>query len=400
MKLKNVLPRISAGDVVGVDRRKMRLKSSFISAALFVLISFFGIGSRGFAGTLRIVDWNIEADIKASGDPAPVTTPRAGFNTVLQGMGNEIIAGDAQPIDILALEETTSNTTTVQPILNMLNGDYAGANYKMSTVQGGESGNDPTTGNGPNAIVYNANAVQLLASVGVGTPTGSTNGEYRQVMRYEFQPVNGSSAFYIYVSHMKSGTGTSDKSDRGKEATIIRNDEATLPSGASVLYMGDLNAAPSEDAPSPNGEFANLTASGQGQASDPLSFSTSKTNFTDSSTSLRFRDDYQLMTSNVLNGTGAINYISGSLEAFGNNGTTPSSGRTDNAANTDLAYMTTANGYSPTQSQILSALTTASDHLPNVGDYTFTSTLAPEPACLALMIGGILFIRRPSKNLA
>ena len=32
--------------------------------------------------------------------------------------------------------------------------------------------------------------------------------------------------------------------------------------------------------------------------------------------------------------------------------------------------MTAAAGYSPTQSQILAALTTASDHLPNVADYT------------------------------
>jgi hypothetical protein len=56
--------------------------------------------------------------------------------------------------------------------------------------------------------------------------------------------------------------------------------------------------------------------------------------------------------------------------------------------------MTTANGYSPTQSQILSALTTASDHLPNVADYTFT---VPEPAGLALAAlgAGALLFRRP-----
>src|SRR5271170_5255768 len=176
---------------------------------------------RADTTTLRIVDWNIEDDINGA------TTPLPGFNTVLQGIGNEIIAGDAQPLDIMALEETTSNATTVHPILNMLNGDYAGANYKISSYQGTESGNDPTDGNGPNAIVYNANTVQLLASVGVGTPEGATNGEYRQVMRYEFLPVGGSSPFYVYVSHMKSGSGTTNATDRGEEAVIIRNDEAT-----------------------------------------------------------------------------------------------------------------------------------------------------------------------------
>jgi len=139
-------------------------------AAFLVFFLLLGMCGHASAGVLRIVDWNIEDDIDGA------TTPLPGFNTVLQGMGNEIIAGDAQPIDILTLEETTSNTTTVQPILNMLNGDYAGANYQMSPYQATESGNDPTEGNGPNALVYNANTVQLLASVGVGTPEGSTNG--------------------------------------------------------------------------------------------------------------------------------------------------------------------------------------------------------------------------------
>jgi endonuclease/exonuclease/phosphatase family metal-dependent hydrolase len=354
------------------------MKSGF-TAAIMLLLLF--VCSHAFAGTLRIVDWNIEADIQAHGDPAPVTTPRAGFNTVLQGIGNEIVSGDpAQPLDIMALEETTSNTTTVQPILTMLNGDYAGANYKMSTVQGSESGNDPTSGNGPNAIVYNANTVQLLQSVGVGTPTGTSssptngNGELRQVMRYEFEPIGGTSPFYVYVSHMKSGSGSTDATDRGKEATIIRNDEATLPANSSVIYTGDLNSAP------PEAEFTTFTAVGPGQAFDPLNFTTALSNFTDSSTDLEFRDDYQLMTQN------------GSLHGFGNNGS--SGTKVNSSSNTDLNYMTTAAGYNPTQSQILAALTTASDHLPNVADYTFAA--APEPTCLALLAGGagLLFVRR------
>jgi endonuclease/exonuclease/phosphatase family metal-dependent hydrolase len=329
-----------------------------------------------------MVDWNIEDDIDGA------TTPLPGFNTVLQGIGNEIIAGDAQPLDIMALEETTSNAVTVAPILIMLNTDYPGANYEQSPYQATESGNDPGDGNGPNALVYNANTVTLLSSVGIGTPEGSGNGEYRQVVRYELEPVGSTSPFYVYVSHMKSGTTAADATDRGEEATIIRNDEATLPANSSVLYVGDLNSNP------PEAEFTEFTASGPGQAFDPVNFSTSVTYWSESATDLRYRDDYQLMTSNILNGGGAINYVSGSLQSFGNNGTTSSGGNVDNGSNTDLAYMTTANGYNPTQSQILSALTTASDHLPNVADYTFTAV--PEPTCLALAAGaGILLMRRP-----
>ena len=130
-----------------------------------------------------------------------------------------------------------------------------------------------------------------------------------------------------------------------------------------MLYVGDLNSNP------PEAEFTEFTAAGDGEAYDPLSFSTTLQNLTDSTTSLRYRDDYQLMTQNILGGTGAIDYVSGSLQAFGNNGSV--SGSVNSGSNTDLAYMTTGNGYNPTQSQILSALTTASDHLPNVADYTF-----------------------------
>jgi endonuclease/exonuclease/phosphatase family metal-dependent hydrolase len=347
------------------------MKSCFRAVCISIL--FFGFCTDAFAGTLRIADWNIEADINGH------TTARNGFNTVLQGIGNEIINGSAQPIDIMALEETTSNSTTVAPILSMLNADYPGANFQTSTLQGGESDNDPTSGNGPNAIVFNAKSVQLLQSVGVGTPQGEVNGEFRQVMRYEFQPINGTSPFYVYVTHMKSGTSSSDAVDRGEEANIIRNNETTLPANASVLYLGDLNASP------PEAEFTNLTADGAGQAFDPLNFSQALANQTDSSTHLRFRDDYQLMTQNILNGTGAINYISSSLRAFGNNG---SSGTTVNSSsNTDLNYMTAVAGFNPTQSQILSALTTASDHLPNVADYSFVSI--PEPACLSLIVCGM-----------
>ena len=356
----------------------MRLPTLRAHRSLLVSFSLLGACAGALAGTLRVVDWNIEDDINGA------TTPRSGFNTVLQGMGNEIIAGDAQPIDIMALEETTSNTTTVQPILNMLDGDYAGANYQMSSYQATESGNDPTSGNGPNSIVYNANTVTLLASVGVGTPNGSSNGEYRQVVRYEFEPVGGTTPFYIYVSHMKSGSSGSDATARGEEATIIRNNEATLPASSSVIYTGDLNSAP------PEAEFTNFTAAGQGQAYDPANFSSSVQYWTESSTDLRYRDDYQLMTSDILNDTGAINYVSGSLQSFGNNGTTSSGGSVNSSGNTDLAYMQTASGYNPTQSQILAALTTASDHLPNIADYTF----APRPRA------GEYHLSRPRRRFA
>ena len=293
------------------------------------------VSSPAQAGTIRVAAWNIEDDINNA------TTPLPGFNTVLQGMGSEILGGVAQPLDIMSLEETTSNSTTVAPIVTALNGDYGAGTYAMSPYQATDSGGT-NAGNGPNALVYNTKTVTLLQSLGIGTPTGS-NGEYRQVVRYEFTAVGSTSPFYIYVSHMKSGSTSSDATDRGKEATLIRNDEtANLPANASVIIMGDLNADPTESGET---QFSIFGAAGQGSTTDPLGYPTGAGYYTESSTDIRYRDDYQLMTSNVINGTGAINYVSGTLNALGNNGTTTSgksinSPSTTGGTNTALAYMT------------------------------------------------------------
>ena len=356
------------------------------------------------AGSLRVVSWNIEDDINGA------TTPLPGFNTVLQGIGNETTgAGDpAQPLDIMALEETTSNTTTVDPIVAALNSDYAGAKYETTDAtsdpntatrfQATESGGDVADGNGPNSIVWNANTVNLLQVVGV-LPSGGTSalgagsGEYREVVRYEFQPVGGTSPFYIYVAHTKSGSTSSDATARGEEATIIRNNEATLPSTASVMYVGDLNSTP------PEAEFTAFTAAGQGQASDPANFSSSVQYYSESATNLRYRDDYQLLSSNVASGgASAINYVGGSFVNLGNNGTTASgasinSPSTTGGKNTALAYMTTS-GDSTTQAQVLAAEATASDHLPVIADYTFATAAVPEPASVGGVVIGLLAMRR------
>ena len=319
--------------------------------------------SATLSSVLRIVAYNIEDDISGN------TTPLPGLYQVLEGIGEEKVAGNIRPIDILGLEETTSNAD-VAPIVTALNSYYGSADvYTQSSYQGTQSGSN-ADGNGPNALVYNSTTVTLLASVGVGTPTGSTNGVYRQPIRYEFQPVGDTGTngiFYVYVIHTKSGTTSTDAVDRGEEATIIRNDEATLPATASVIYEGDLNTNP------PEAMFTNFEATGQGEAYDPYNFPSSPTAVqqTDSSTNLSYRDDYQLQTSNVNTDTGAINYVTGSLHAFGNNGSVDNSSSASNTAlNSDL--FTDGGTFIPA-STIYTDLGTASDHLPVVADYTFTT---------------------------
>jgi hypothetical protein len=187
---------------------KYALEKIVTAHLLFGSIAFlFACGITTIASgknvTLRIVSYNIEDDTGTTTPLPGLIAPSSGGSVtnggVLEGIGEEIVAGDpAQPIDILALQETTSNSSSVQPIVNGLNIFYSvhsisgiSAVYAMSTYQATESGGSPSGGNGPNALVYNTNTVQLLASIPVDPPggtskLGSASGEYREVMPYEF----------------------------------------------------------------------------------------------------------------------------------------------------------------------------------------------------------------------
>ncbi len=361
--------------------------------------------------TLRIVAYNIEADIgvtnkqptftnimtsAAEGPPLPglIAPPTASNNFtaggVLEGIGEELVNGHAQPLDILALEETSSNPATVTPIVNGLNTFYGvGGLYSNSTYQATESSGDNAFGNGPNAIVFNTRTVSLLASVPVDPPggtgnLGSTSGEYREVMRYQFAPAgvatNASNVFFIYVSHYKSGTGSSVTNSRNGEALIIRsNMMTTLPATTRILHVGDFNTG---DASEPM--YANLTAPGTNQLLDPLNpLRSPTTNWDNNSTSelpaktdsviaLHYRDDYQIMTTNTYYGTpGGLALIAGTYHPFGNNGTTAYLGSANSGTNTALNNRLVTNGpVFISAAQLYVDLTGGADHLPVVADYT------------------------------
>jgi len=374
--------------------------------------------------TLRIVTYNIEDDTDGATAPLPGLIAPPGNTTnvqaggVLEGIGEEIVGNDpAQPLDILALQETTSNPLTVAPIVSGLNSFYGVAGmYSNSTYQATESNGNPTDGNGPNAMVYNTETVQLLASVPVDPPggtgyLGSSSGEYREVMRYEFAPAGvtptPTTEFYVYVSHYKAETGTANENDRLGEAKIIRNDEANnLPATASVLYVGDYNVENSGE-PMYQTILSNTAPNGilQGQGIDPLnptnnpninwSVSTSATNIlvmlSEHSYELEYRDDLQVMTTNVYFGiAGGLALVPGTYHAFGNNGTTPYYGSVNSGSDTSLNNRLATNGpVFISAAQLYLDLTNASDHLPVVADYTIPLP-APVPNFTASPTNGIV----------
>ena len=340
-----------------------------------------GIGSFGSLASgqnLRVVAYNIEADISG------VTTPRSGLYTALEAIGQQSFGGITRPIDILALEETTSNTATVAPIVTALNSYFGAGTYALANYQGTQQGT-ASDGNGPNSLIYNTTTVSLVLQngaqgVGVSGTPSSSGGALRQVIRYEFQAVGSPAAasFYVYVSHMKSsssGSTSTDQSDRNTEAQLITADILSLPTGTSALVVGDFNLDGSA-------EPAYQTLTTNGPLVDPLNVpqnnqetwdtATYKLILTDSSTALRYRDDIQFATQNVYAGSAptGLRYVPGSCRAFANNGTTSIGASTNTSANTSL----NTNFQGPiTVSAALSALTTGSDHLPVVADYVIVT---------------------------
>jgi hypothetical protein len=365
--------------------------------------------------TLRIVTYNIEDDINGPTTPLPglIAPPSNTTNVqaggVVEGVGEEIIGNDpAQPLDILALEETTSNTQTVAPIVNGLNAFYNSPGvFTNSSYQATESGGNPSSGNGPNAIVFNTKTVQLLASVPVDPPGGTGNlggvssgksGEYREVMRYEFAPAGvpaaASNVFYIYVSHYKSGSSSTanNANSRAGEASIVRSNMMALPFGSQIIHVGDFNTGDASEA-----MYGTLTAPGTNQLIDPLNLARDLTtnwdnssvpqDLTESATYLEYRDDYHMMTTNVYFGTsGGLRYVAGSYHAFGNNGSVFYGNNVNNGYNTSLNNHLATNGpVFISAAQLYIDLTNASDHLPVVADYTIP---LPTPAINNVALAG------------
>ena len=377
------------------------MKTLVISVTLACAVVGFAPPAWAQTRTLRIVTYNIEDDINGATTPLPglIAPPNNTTNVqaggVLEGIGEEMVGNDpAQPLDILALQETTSNPITVAPIVNGLNTFYNSPGmYTNSTYQATEAGGDVADGNGPNALVYNTQTVQLLASVPVdprgGTGyLGASSGEYREVMRYEFAPAGMVPAplneFYIYVSHYKSGTTSADLTDRTGEAQIIRNDEANnLPADAHVLYVGDFNITTSGEV-SYQTILATNAPNGlpQGQGIDPMNpTDNSGINWasaayvamdSESATDIRYRDDLEVMTTNIYYGAaGGLALVPGTYHVFGNNGTTAYKGSVNSGSNTSLNnHLATNAPVFISAAQLYLDLTDASDHLPVVADYT------------------------------
>lgn len=357
---------------------------------------------------IRVATWNVASDVDRNNDnslnAADGTYAVPNIVAGIQAMAARNLAGNAQPIDVLSLQELydsgASPSVTLTSIVNSLNTIYGAGTYAYDTNVGDNTGF--ATGNGPNGLVYNTKTIKLLSTQQIGV--ASSSGAARTPMRYQLQATGytGANTFYVYGQHAKALGGTSNLDRRTIEADSVRSNADALTSGSHVIYTGDFNytGGSSETAyqdmlaPAGTALASGVTAGSVGRAFDPLTttFTTSNSAYakyyTESSDGITARFDLQMITANTLStdSSAGLKLIPNTYTAFGNSYYTTagvyssvlSSGSTIlTAAN----YNTALTGY--TQA-MLQNLLDSSDHLPVLADYTIA---VPEPG--VLMLAGV-----------
>ena len=210
--------------------------------------------------TFRIASYNIDSQDQGSDNNITQSTGTTAHSipTVIEAIGNHHIGSNAQPVDVLGLEEMLTSTTgglnrTMVDLTAQLNSIYGAGTYAFDT------GTANSEQNQSEGLIYNTKTIQI-ESVRV-LPTGSnvllqSNGTYtaahfvsakesvaRAPMLYQLRPVGyGSDAdFYMYVSHASAETNAFADS-RYAEAQEVRSDaKYNLPANAHILYSGDWN---------------------------------------------------------------------------------------------------------------------------------------------------------------
>lgn len=330
---------------------------------------------------LRIVTYNITASdgtVRSGFVGNIVDSISTNDHGILDTIGVQTANGITRPADVILLQETDTGLVAVNTVTALLNSYYGANTYVAGTKVGA------TTGGGTQGIIYKASTVDLLESVGVGTT--STSGMPRQPLRYRIRPDNTTTDIYLYNSHMKSDTAASDVNRRLIEAQTLRSDADALPAGANILYAGDYNLYSSNTTSEP--AYAHFLTAGNGKAMDVANPAGNWVKNTNSFVSLYTqapanappaglvggglddRFDFIFMSTELSDSSG-LEYRTGTYRPFGNNGSLPVNSNINDAGNTALALTTPLAAADRTT--VLNFLTTASDHLPVVADFTFPS---------------------------
>lgn len=218
-----------------------------------------------------------------------------------------------------------------------------------------------------NAIYFRTAFFQFISNTPIQTAT-------RDINEFKLLHISTGDTIRIYSCHLKAGNTSADSIDRGAEVDILRTVTNALPAGTDFIACGDFNIyATGETAyqklkqnnPNDDGNFIDpLVLSGTWNYFGYSQYHTQSTrtrSFGNGSTGgLDDRFD-MIFYSTSVSQPGGIQYVPGSAVAVGND---------------SYHYNDSINQVpnSAVPQSIANALHYASDHLPVISVFTFTST--------------------------
>ena len=291
---------------------------------------------------IRVVNYNVHfcsADMDA-------------MKTVLDAASADDTHGEPIPVSIFMFQEVTKGK---QKILHGLVGDsYSGGKYTNS----GESG-------GAQAMFYRTDQFIEKPEDHVDIYTGAT----RNADRWHVIGIgeNEGVDLWMYSAHLKASKGSENKMQREFGAKAILEDIATLPEGANVIVVGDMNFYTAREPaytafvdvlvdPLGTGEWT-----GEEEASKHTQSPRKERGGGLASGGLDDRFDFQFISKSLHDGIG-LDIIQGSYHALGNDG-----------KHYDIAISDGDSSYFSSDiergNDLTTALHEASDHIPVLADY-------------------------------
>lgn len=198
------------------------------------------------SANFRVVSWNL-ANLK--GDSSAI-------ESVFAEIESDDVEGISAAPHLYIFQEIRA--TDVNALSSLIAAahpayDYVRATYTSTPFENGSAG--------AQVLFYRDDTVTEIASGHRDIFTGAG----RNTDRWQLRLNNYTFDLYVYSSHLKAGTGSSDQIDREQGATSVRANADGLPSGAHAIFVGDFNIYSNNES-----AYQIMTAAGPKQAVDPL----------------------------------------------------------------------------------------------------------------------------------
>jgi len=278
--------------------------------------------------------------------------------------------------DIILITELVSNAGAQMLLQDGLN-VYGETKYQMATFIDGYDTD--------NMLFYNSEMFTLYSQDTIQTALRNI-GEY--VLYYNVQePYSPTDTIflYLYVSHLKAGTGSANEQQRLAEVNIYKQHVNSKPGIENMFFGGDLNlyssSEPAYGALINNGTYPLTDVLPAGSWQNNAAYSAIHTQSTRTAQfgggatgGMDDRFDFILFTGDMLSGSNDVTYIPDSYIPVGNDGQHLNLAITDPPLNTSVP------------DSVLQALYLMSDHLPVIAKYIIQPDVQSQSFALELKV--------------